>query len=136
MKLGSLTIVLLSLSVVAGVSMGVGVIVTGEREIALGALVFILITLVIFGIYRAFASSAHCPLCRGPVLSGSGAQRNRHARRTLGSHRLHVAQSILLHNSFVCPYCNEATRCDVKVKPKRPVRKKRNRSSSSAPGHY
>lgn len=136
MKLGSLTLVLLSLAVVAGVSMGVGAIVTGEREIALGALGSILISLVIFGIYRAFASSAHCPLCRGPVLSGSGAQRNRHARRTFGSHRLHVAQSILFHNSFVCPYCNEATRCVVKVKSKSqgPVRKKSSRHSPS--GQY
>ncbi len=71
-------------------------------------------SLVLFILYRVFSSSAFCPLCRGPVLGGSGAQRNRHAKRSWGSHRFRVARDILLVNCFVCPYCNERTICKAK----------------------
>ena len=71
-------------------------------------------SLVLFILYRVFSSSAFCPLCRGPVLGGSGAQRNRRAKRSCGSHRFRVARDILLTNCFVCPYCNERTLCKAK----------------------
>ena len=73
-----------------------------------------LLSLVLFILYRISSWSAFCPLCRGPVLGGSGAQRNRRSKRSLGSHRLRVARDILLTNSFVCPYCNERTLCKTK----------------------
>lgn len=114
MRLGALALVLLFLVAFATVGLIAYAVYSGERTYALGALGGCISTFVLLLIYRVFASSAHCPLCRGPVLSGSGAQRNRRARRTLGSHRLRVARNILLTNTFICPYCNETTRCVVK----------------------
>ena len=117
MKLGALTLVLLCLSSIATVSLLGYAIYEGDRPLALGGLGLLAFSVVLFIAYRVFASNAHCPLCRGPVLSGSGAQRNRNAKRTFGSHRLRVARSIIFTNSFICPYCNEATRCVVKQRP-------------------
>lgn len=118
MKLGALTLVLLTISFIATVSLLSYVIYTGDRPFALGALACFALTLVLFIVYRVFSSSAHCPLCRGPILGGSGAQRNRNARRSFGSHRLRVARTIIFTNSFTCPYCNEPTKCVVKERPK------------------
>ena len=85
-----------------------------DQKMALVALGLLGVTLVHIVIYRIFAASAHCPLCRSPVLGGSRAQRNRRAGRLFGSHRLRVASTIIVKNTFVCPYCHESTRCVVK----------------------
>lgn len=118
MKLGALALLLLALSLVATITLLFYVIFADARTFAFGALGSAVSTVVLFIVYRVYSSSAHCPLCRGPVLAGSGAQRNRNAKRTLGSHRLRVARSILLSNTFHCPYCNEPTKCVVKERPK------------------
>ena len=44
-----------------------------------------------------------------PPLSNRGCARNRNAYRLFGSYKLAVAGSILLRNSFRCPYCGEPT---------------------------
>ena len=118
MRLGALTLVLLGLSMMATVVLFVISLSTGDRALGLFGLGGLALTFVLFVTYRIFAASAHCPLCRGPVLKESGAQRNRRARTLLRSHRLRVATSIIFTNTFVCPYCHEPTRCVVKERPK------------------
>lgn len=114
MKLGAYALVLLYVALVATVILVVYGIWKNERTLVLTSLGTLGSSVVLLALYRLFAVSARCPLCRGPILSGSGAQRNRHARRFLGSYRLRVARSIILTNTFSCPYCNEPTRCRVK----------------------
>lgn len=95
------------------VVMGVAVFYHEPRiaMLGLGLLGFAAVLLIA---YRIFSASAHCPLCRAPVIGGSGAQRNRNSRRLFGSHRLRVASGIIIRNRFCCPYCNESTCCTPK----------------------
>ncbi len=118
MKFGALTLLLSTVSLIATITLLFYVIFADARTFAYGALGCSVLTFVLFVVYKIFSSSAHCPLCRGPVLAGSGAQRNRNAKRTLGSHRLRVARNIIFTNTFHCPYCNEPTRCVIKERPK------------------
>jgi hypothetical protein len=60
------------------------------------------------------ATRANCPLCMTAVLASRHCAKSRHARAVLGSHRLHVALSILFRKSFRCPYCNEPTAMEVR----------------------
>lgn len=117
MKLGALSYLLCCLALVSAISLFGHAIYSENRTLALGCLSLFGLTAVLFIVYRTMASGARCPLCRASVLTGSGASRNRNARRFLGSYRLRVARDIVLKNSFVCPYCNEATRCTVKPRP-------------------
>lgn len=117
MKLGAFFLVLCTLSGMATVSLIAYGIYHGLRHFALAGLATLALSFFLFLIYRLFAARAQCPLCRGPILAGSGAQRNRRARHFFGSYRLHVAFSILFTNTFVCPYCGEGTRCTVKPRP-------------------
>lgn len=114
MKFGAAFLLLALVSLVLTVAVLGGAVYLHHQKIALVALGLLGLSAVLFIVYRLFASGAHCPLCRSPVLGGSRAQRNRNARRFLGSYRLRVACSILARNKFVCPYCNEATCCTVK----------------------
>jgi len=114
MKLGSINLLLLVLALPSSVALMIYALCTQEESHALLGLCGMFISLVLFIFSKFFASSAHCPLCRGPVLRGSGAQRNRRAKRSLGSHRLRVARDIVFTNSFTCPYCNERTLCIVR----------------------
>lgn len=118
MKLGAYALVLTAIAMVATPALLGYAIYSGERSYGLWSLAALALLLTSLVFYRLFAGRAHCPLCRGPILSGSGAQRNRRARRTLGSHRLRVARNIIFTNTFVCPYCNEPTRCTVKQRPR------------------
>lgn len=70
-----------------------------------------LLGLIFLLIYRVMASSARCPLCSVPVLLSKKCQRNRNAKRFLGSYRARVARDIVLFKSFRCPYCGEPTMC-------------------------
>ena len=114
MKLGSLSLLLLLFILSVSIALMAYALSTQEDLYALLGLCGMFTSLVLLILYRVSASSAHCPLCRGSVLRGSGAQRNRRARRSLGSHRLRVARDIVFTNSFVCPYCNEQTLCIVR----------------------
>jgi hypothetical protein len=60
------------------------------------------------------ASRARCPLCLTPSMAKKNCSKNRNAQRFLGSYRLKVASSIILHNNFRCPYCNEPTVLEVR----------------------
>ncbi len=67
-----------------------------------------------------FAERTNCPLCITPVLASRECTKNRHARKLIGSHRLHTALSILLRKSFRCPYCNEPTAVEVRQRHRHP----------------
>ncbi len=62
----------------------------------------------------ALSSRARCPLCMIPPLHPKRCQKNRRARRLLGSYRLRVATSVMFQNHFQCPYCGEATKIAVR----------------------
>lgn len=57
-----------------------------------------------------------CPLCMMPPLANRGCARHRNAYRLFGSYKLAVAGSILLKNSFRCPYCGEPTAMEARRK--------------------
>ena len=118
MKCGALTYILLLLVFIATLVLIAFALSTGNRELALWGLSGLPLSLILFLFYKYYAASAHCPLCRGAVLGGSSAVRNRRAKRTFGSHRLRVCRTILLTNTFTCPFCNEQTRCVVKERPR------------------
>lgn len=114
LKLGALLYLVFLLSAITTLGLFAYGMFHDDRQLLIVGLAIFGATFLLFGMYRGFASSAHCPLCRGPVLSGSGAQRNRNAKRTFGSYRLRVARNIIFTNSFKCPYCNESTKCTPK----------------------
>lgn len=69
---------------------------------------------VVFGVVAMIVSFVvtsrlRCPLCMVQPLQNKGCSKHRNARTLFGSHRLKVAQSILVHDSFRCPYCGEPT---------------------------
>ena len=65
-------------------------------------------------VQRLAADRAKCPLCMTPPLVHKNCQRSRGIRIFLGSYRLPVAMSVLFRGRFTCPYCGEATRCQVR----------------------
>ncbi len=77
------------------------------------------VTLLLTLLQWLVAARSGCPLCLTPVLALKGCVTHRHARAFLGSHRLRVALSILLRNSFQCPYCHEPTLLEVRSKSRR-----------------
>ncbi len=79
--------------------------------LACGLLGASLLLLIIHGILSV---RAKCPLCISPVLARRSCVKHRHAKSLFGSHRLLVAQSILLQNRFRCPYCNESTTLELR----------------------
>lgn len=71
------------------------------------------------------AARTRCPLCMTPVLARKGCSKHRNARTFLGSYRLRVALGVLFRDSFLCPYCHEASALEV-----------RSRSVVSGTRHY
>lgn len=70
--------------------------------------------LVAYVLEWILSSRARCPLCMSPPLHPKRCQKNRRARRLLGSYRLRVATSVMFRNHFQCPYCGEATKVAVR----------------------
>ena len=63
------------------------------------------------------AAQARCPLCLTPPTAHRRCSKHRNARRLFGSYRLRVACSVILKNSFRCPYCGETTAVEVRSNP-------------------
>ena len=97
-------------------SMGMGLVAVVQADfLAMKRTFFCECLVVILALlHRLMAGSASCPLCRNQPLVAKGCQKHRKAHRLLGSYRLEVASSVLLHNSFRCPYCGESSRCCVR----------------------
>jgi hypothetical protein len=89
-------------------------LIRGDRQLTLIALGTMAFTVLVVFLQWLSAAHTHCPLCIAPVLASRGCTKNKHARKFLGSHRLHVALSILFMNSFRCPYCYEPTALEVR----------------------
>lgn len=60
------------------------------------------------------AHRVRCPLCMMPPLGYRACQKNRRARRLLGSYRMRVAGAAIFRDHFQCPYCGESTRLEVR----------------------
>lgn len=97
-------------------AMGMGLLaVLHASVLAMKGTIFCVCLVVALALlYRLMAGSASCPLCRNQPLVAKGCQKQRKAHQLLGSYRLEVASSVLLHNSFRCPYCGESSRCLVR----------------------
>jgi hypothetical protein len=97
-------------------AMGMGLIAVLHADVlAMKKTIFCVCLVVALALlYRLMAGSASCPLCHNQPLVAKGCQKHRKARQLLGSYRLEVASSVLLHNSFRCPYCGESSRCRVR----------------------
>jgi hypothetical protein len=97
-------------------AMGMGLLaVLHASVLAMKGTIFCVCLVVALALlYRLMAGSASCPLCRNQPLVAKGCQKHRKAHQLLGSYRLEVASSVLLHNSFRCPYCGESSRCLVR----------------------
>ena len=120
LRLGSLTLILSALLFAAAIGViGYG-FYTNDPGITLKGLYGVILSLGVFIASKILTHSAYCPLCRGPVLRGSGARRHRTAKRSFFSYRLRVARDITLTNTFVCPYCGERTHCVVKPRYRTP----------------
>ena len=118
LRLGALCLLLLCLVLTTSIALVLSALYMDLPDRARLGLYGLLTSFCIFLLYKFFAHSAYCPLCRGPVLRGSRAQRNRHAGRTFWSYRLRIARDILLTNTFNCSYCGERTHCVVKPRPR------------------
>ena len=82
-----------------------------QKALVLTALAGVILGVVLLIVYHMVSGSARCPLCASPVLLSQRCQRNRNARRLLGSYRFRVARDIALSGTFRCPYCGEETLC-------------------------
>jgi len=79
--------------------------------LALGILGLMLVTTVVV---RLQAMHCKCPLCITLVMGKPRCAKHKRAKRFLGSYRLRVALSILTMGHFLCPYCNEYTRLELR----------------------
>jgi hypothetical protein len=85
-----------------------------NNVVLLSALGILILSGVIFIIFRILASSARCPLCFCPVLFPKNETCHTNSVTLMGSHRLRVMTDILTKAEFRCPYCNEPTACELK----------------------
>ncbi|HSP43962.1 MAG TPA: hypothetical protein VLO11_13900 [Luteolibacter sp.] len=90
-----------------------GFVQNDDAKIIAG-LVLVFVTVLLVIAQWLFAARTHCPLCITPVMMSKGCAKHRHARRFLGSHRLHVALSVLFTGGFRCPYCGEPSVLEVR----------------------
>jgi hypothetical protein len=72
------------------------------------------LALVMTVVVRLQAMHCKCPLCMTPVMGKPRCAKHRRSKKCLGSYRLRVALSILLLGRFLCPYCNEHTRLELR----------------------
>lgn len=91
-------------------------LVTYDLKLTEISMVLLAITALVAVLQWLLAARARCPLCQTPVLNASRCSKHRGARSLLGSHRLRVATAILFKGWFQCPYCNEPSAMEVRVR--------------------
>ena len=99
---------ILLLLIPASVGMGLYTLFVMEREpacIALGLIVLLCVTTVILW---WLSTNARCPRCLVGSFTRKNCSKHGSAKTLLGSHRLHMASSIIFKNSLQCPYCGES----------------------------
>lgn len=99
----------------AFVLLGYGVLIRDIVWISYAGGVFGLLLLLLI-CNMLLTSRLRCPLCMVPPLQNRGCSKHRNVQRILGSHRLHVALSILGRGYFSCPYCGEKTVMEARIK--------------------
>jgi hypothetical protein len=101
-----------------GYLFAVGVVLAGwlrhDFDLVLYGMGLLGAALVITVVARLQAMHCKCPLCMTPVMGKPRCAKHRRAKKCLGSYRLRVALSILLLGRFLCPYCNEFTRLELR----------------------
>lgn len=88
--------------------MGWGVLKDDRQWFHFGALTLVALIPVIL-IQWISSMRAYCPLCLVPSMARKSCQKNRKARKLLGSYRTRVAFSVIFRGTFICPYCAEPT---------------------------
>jgi DNA-directed RNA polymerase subunit RPC12/RpoP len=111
MKAGSWLFLLASLLLVTATCTIGYAFLEHQKTLLLPALAGVILGLLLLVIYRMVSGGARCPLCMSPVLLSQRCQRNKNAKRLLGSYRFRVAKDIALKGAFRCPYCGEQTLC-------------------------
>lgn len=115
-KIASLLLCLKLLLIPGVLGLLVYSILKGDHQLTYAAMAaaagILLMTIVQFLI----AARARCPLCMTPVLATKRCSKHRKARTFLGSYRLRVALAVLFRGSFSCPYCNEPSVMEVRVR--------------------
>ncbi len=115
-RIASVVVILMWLSVPAALGLLVYGVFRSEHEwlvYAGGAVGFGLACTVLNFL---MSSRLKCPLCMMPPLQNRSCSKHRTALRLFGSHKLHVARSILFRDMFRCPYCGEPTAMEVRAR--------------------
>jgi len=84
-------------------------IVVSDHQLTIISLGIVVLAGLVILLGWMMAERTNCPLCIAPILAKRECAKHRQTRKLFGSHRLRIAASILLLNSFRCPYCNEPT---------------------------
>jgi hypothetical protein len=100
-------------------------LITNDRPLAVIGIALLGGTFLFAILQWMFATRTSCPLCMTPVLAPRKCVTHRKTQTLLGSYRLRVALSVLLKNSFQCPYCAESTAIKVRNKSRRSARNSR-----------
>lgn len=100
-------------------------LITNDRPLAVIGIGLLGGTFLFAILQWMLASRTSCPLCMTPVLAPRKCVTHRNTQTLLGSYRLRVALSVLLKNSFQCPYCAESTAIKVRKKSHRNSRHSR-----------
>lgn len=99
---------LLLLLIPATIGLGLYTLFVMEGEparIALGLIVLSGVFIVIFG---WLSQSTRCPRCLVGMFTRKNCAKHGGAKSFLGSHRLHMAFSVIFRNFLQCPYCGES----------------------------
>lgn len=108
-KLAALGWILLLLLIPGAVAMACYTMFVMDRGPGVIALKLIGLALLAFLLHWLFSLRARCPRCLAGSFSSKACSRHGSSRSLLGSHRLHVAMSVVFRNHFRCPYCGEFT---------------------------
>jgi hypothetical protein len=114
LRIAAVVIVMTFLIAIFSTSLLVYAFAVHDDEMLLQSLYLILLTSAMLVLRWLLSIRTNCPLCMAPVMAKNHCATHRHSKRTLGSHRMRVALSILLTNRFTCPYCHERSELRLK----------------------
>lgn len=111
-------LLMLLMLLLAFVALVVGIYV-GDHMYTLSGFVLALVALVTWVVYIFFSNRGRCPLCHTPSLADKrGCMKHRRAQKLFGSYRLRVVVDIITKGHFICPYCGEAVKMELRKRGK------------------
>ncbi|MFT4176118.1 MAG: hypothetical protein QM627_05630 [Luteolibacter sp.] len=113
-RLSALLVLMIALGIPSAIGVLVYSLVIENREISWIAIGMFGGLAICAAWQWLLANHAKCPLCHVPSISHKRCSRHRNAKRLFGSFRFRVAASILLQNSFRCPYCGERSALELR----------------------